>query len=360
MDDRKHFERIAREISGEGLQQGLWQQALKDAGGNHDQARVLYIRARHDQLAAADRAPAPTLALVDAPPRQSAGTAGGGSRAVGDDDASPALRRLRSELAAALASAGKGSLYAALGLSPECSDNDIRRRIADLAEQGADREADKRYAIESLGKPDAREAYDRRLMDQLRGTSPAPEAAAPAAEVSLPAFDDDSVRSRRYVAIAIGIAIIAGAYVAAQWGVKAQIDAADAAAIEQSRSARDAWKAQQQANDERLQAAWARRDARDAEARQQREKKRQEELQAQAEHRRNMETLRAQRQASAQAQAQENARRSAEARRENARSAAQERDAARAAREERYWACMNRALESSDSASARANCSRLR
>ncbi len=357
MDERKHFERIARELTGDGLQQALWQQMLRAAGGDRERARVDYIRARHDQLQSTDRAPAPALSLAGDPPRTSEAPSGHPRAADGADNASPAQRRLRGELASELRAAGKTSLYAALGLPPECSDGDIQRVIADLKRTGSDREAGKRYAIESLGAPDARQAYDRRLLDQLRGIPP--EAAIePADSISLPALDDASNASRRYVWIAGSVALIAAAYVSAQWGIRTQIDAAEEQAIEQSRAAQQAWKAQEAANEQRLRAQWAKRDALDAEARLRSEREQREAADARAEVERQRQAQQDAQAATARARRDEATRARAEARRNDARAAAEHREAERAAREARYWACMKRALESPDSARARAACGR--
>lgn len=95
------------------------------------------------------------------------------------------LQVLRGELRRQLALQQKNSLYSVLGLPADCSDAAIADGIARLAASGIAPDAEARYAIEILGRPESREAFDRQLLDQLRKPRPmplemSPVAAAPA------------------------------------------------------------------------------------------------------------------------------------------------------------------------------------
>lgn len=78
------------------------------------------------------------------------------------------LQALRGELRRQLALQQKGSLYASLGLSADASDEAIADAVARLSAGGAPADAELRYAIEILGRPASREAFDRHLIEQLR------------------------------------------------------------------------------------------------------------------------------------------------------------------------------------------------
>lgn len=78
------------------------------------------------------------------------------------------LQALRGELRRQLALQQKNSLYSVLGLPADCSDAAIAEAIVRLTAGGAAPDAEARYAIEILGRPDSREAFDRQLADQLR------------------------------------------------------------------------------------------------------------------------------------------------------------------------------------------------
>ena len=84
------------------------------------------------------------------------------------------LQTLRGELRRQLALQQKNSLYSVLGLPADCSDTAIAEAIARLTAGGAAPDAEARYAIEILGRPESREAFDRQLADQLRKPPPIP------------------------------------------------------------------------------------------------------------------------------------------------------------------------------------------
>ncbi len=84
------------------------------------------------------------------------------------------LQNLRVELRRQLALQQKSSLYTVLGLPADCTDLAIGDAVARIAASGAQADAEMRYALEILGRPESREAFDRQLMDQLRKPRPAP------------------------------------------------------------------------------------------------------------------------------------------------------------------------------------------
>ena len=84
------------------------------------------------------------------------------------------LQGLRSELRRQLALQQKSSLYTVLGLPADCTDAAIGEAIARATASGTQPDAEMRYALEILGRPESREAFDRQLMDQLRRPKPVP------------------------------------------------------------------------------------------------------------------------------------------------------------------------------------------
>ncbi|MBI5898592.1 MAG: hypothetical protein HZB40_05150 [Rhodocyclales bacterium] len=91
------------------------------------------------------------------------------------------IHSLRIELRRQLALQRRSSLYNVLGLAADCSDEAIAGAVAGLTANGAQPDAEARYAIEILGRPQAREAFDRQLLDQLRRPQPAPQILEPTA-----------------------------------------------------------------------------------------------------------------------------------------------------------------------------------
>ena len=84
------------------------------------------------------------------------------------------LQGMRIELRRQLALQQKSSLYTVLGLPADCTDLSIGEAVARIAASGAQADAEMRYALEILGRPESREAFDRQLMDQLRKPKPVP------------------------------------------------------------------------------------------------------------------------------------------------------------------------------------------
>ena len=367
MDQRRRMERIARELSGDEPKPELWQQALKAAAGDRDKAKVLYIRARQEQIVASERAQEMASALQgdiepDAGKSTSAGS-GTASKPTHDDNAAPAVRTLRGELADLLAATGKGSFYSALGLSPTCGDGEIARAVTRLRALGDDRAAEIRYAIDALGDPNTRADYDRRLRDRLL--------AGPSDTVrtdrTSPAADSRSGgrRSRLYAGIAVAVAIVATATVFHQRGLQHAAEAHERQAIYElvnSRTARpepaapietSSAPAHDRDRTVRIDEAMQASQPEDYLTRMLRQQKERDEYQARQ---------RAERQAKAEARRDSlAARRATEAgRAAESRRMADSAMAARADRERRYWRCMNRTLDQADAAGAKASCDSLR
>ena len=84
------------------------------------------------------------------------------------------LQVLRGELRRQLALQQKNSLYSVLGLAADASDAAITEAVARVTGGGAQPDAEQRYAIEILGRPESREAFDRQLLEQLRRPKPSP------------------------------------------------------------------------------------------------------------------------------------------------------------------------------------------
>ncbi len=91
------------------------------------------------------------------------------------------LQALRGELRRQLALQQKNSLYTVLGLAADASDAAIAEAVAKVTAGGAQPDAELRYAIEILGRPESREAFDRQLLEQLRKPKAAPPIVEPVA-----------------------------------------------------------------------------------------------------------------------------------------------------------------------------------
>lgn len=135
------YRQAADEIESGRHDRALWAWALAESGGDADKTRALYIRRRVAALvAAANTAPM-------APDTE--------------------LQRLRSELRRQLALQQKNSLYSVVGVAADCSDRVLGEAIARLCAADQPLDAETRYAVETLGDADARERFDRRLLEQL-------------------------------------------------------------------------------------------------------------------------------------------------------------------------------------------------
>ncbi len=90
------------------------------------------------------------------------------------------LQQLRGELRRQLAFQRKSSLYSVLGLSADCTDDAVAEAVTRISAEGPRADAELRYAIEILGRPESREAFDRQLLEQLRKPKAEPMAIEPA------------------------------------------------------------------------------------------------------------------------------------------------------------------------------------
>lgn len=168
------FKKIALEIQSNNLDPSLWTRAFGETDGDEAKAKALYIRLRHAELAAETGAATGTQSIPLLAPKNHPG-----------DAHQSALDALRSTLQTRLFATGKSSFYANLGLTPVSGDNEIAHAVGVLKTRETEGEVlppEIKYAIEAIGTPARREAYDRKLFEVL--TQPA----NPVAEMSyLPA-----------------------------------------------------------------------------------------------------------------------------------------------------------------------------
>jgi hypothetical protein len=155
--DKELYTIIADEISTKTMDQALWTQALAIAEGNPNKAQAAYIKLRFVELrrSVAPREPDANIGKIMMP------------AAIRKDSE---LAQLRTDLARRLRAQGKSSFYEILGVSSDASDASIASAIqameVQLQEHGLTPEF--RYAKETLGNPQARENYDRMMLDTLR------------------------------------------------------------------------------------------------------------------------------------------------------------------------------------------------
>ncbi len=158
MSDKAIYQVIAEELKTNNVDPALWTQAIALAAGDSGKVQAEYIRLRFADL---KKAAAP----------QAAPAAGHNKAATDMNVQDSRLASLRTELKKKLAAQGKTSLYATLGLQPDASSSLVAAAIADFESSGqagtANTEAEFRYAKATLGDPDAREQYDRKLLNSL-------------------------------------------------------------------------------------------------------------------------------------------------------------------------------------------------
>jgi flagellar biosynthesis GTPase FlhF len=138
---------VAEEIESGRQDRALWARALAESGGDSGKTKAYYIRRRIAAMTADSSAPAAT--------------------------SDSGLQKVRTELRRQIVLQGKNSLYAVLGVPADCSDADVAAAIRRIAAPGSALTPEIRYAVEVLGDPDAREQFDRRLLDQLNPPKPA-------------------------------------------------------------------------------------------------------------------------------------------------------------------------------------------
>jgi len=132
---------VAEEIESGRQDRAIWAWALAESAGDPEKTKAYYIRRRIAVLTADSAGPAAT------------------------PDAG--LQKIRVELRRQIALQGKNSLYSVLGLPADSSDHEIAAAIRGITATGATLTPEVRYAVDVLGDPDAREQFDRRLLDQL-------------------------------------------------------------------------------------------------------------------------------------------------------------------------------------------------
>lgn len=140
MNADKRYQQIADEIDKGQQDRAIWAWALAESGGDADKTKALYIRRRFTQLSAVS-----PEAPVDSE-----------------------IQRLRIELRRQLAAQRKQSLYSVIGVPADSSDAAISEAIARLSAEKASLDAETRYAMDELGNPQAREEFDRQLLEQLK------------------------------------------------------------------------------------------------------------------------------------------------------------------------------------------------
>ncbi|MCB1957769.1 MAG: hypothetical protein KDG55_18970 [Rhodocyclaceae bacterium] len=339
MDEKELYKIIARELDANRMDPARWTQAFAEAGGDREKARAIYIRLRHADLAPRAQA---------APP-------------AADPQAA-----LRVELAAALASSGRDSLYRTLGVQATASDAEIASAIRRLRDSGAPMDAELRYAVETLGTPAGRARYDQSLASGL-----GLQQGSAAAGDELEEITDDAPASvflqwwaTRKVTVLVSAAVVALLAIVALPFYQTRTAAEfldNQTAMEQDRRAKaEEWKARQTARIEADREEARKRRAADQASYQAR--------QTQAERDRLMQRIDddqrrlmyAQQRRTQQEEAQQ--RRSTyerERQQQEARRDARQADA-RAAQEAAYWSCFNDAIDRRDSAYAYRACAHLK
>lgn len=212
------FQVIAKELSAGKVDQALWTQATALADGEPNKTKAQYIKLRHAALEArlaagpttaapTGRASASSLSLDPLP--GASPQAGGGATSSADDR----LQVLRAELRQLLALQGKHSLYGTIGCHPDTSMAALRAACASLLEkQRRERgnvSPEVLYAAETLCDEATREAYDNKLLGQLKApTVPVGTRPAPASE---PVYDDNASpgRMRQISMVLAGVGLLA-------------------------------------------------------------------------------------------------------------------------------------------------------
>jgi len=155
MSDESLYGTIAAELDAGVKDSALWAQALVQADGDADKTKAAYIRLR---LQALKKAAVAAAALrFD------------GAEKSGSDD----LSEIRRRLAGGLLAGKMGNFYHALGIEADATDDAVRRAITERETEIAGGQSDASasllaYAKDTLGNPQAREAYDRKLYGQLQ------------------------------------------------------------------------------------------------------------------------------------------------------------------------------------------------
>ena len=344
MNEKDLYAKIAEELGTDNMDPAVWTQAFAEADGDHDKAKAIYIRLRRAELTRPDL------------------TLGPGPTASAKAEPDP-MQHLRGELARALESSGRGSLYRTLKLSPTCSDADVAKAIAAIRAEEVGPNAEVRYAIEVLGESEARKDYDRKLAAQL-GCAPGPaRPTGDAMEYEHPLEEQNVFMqwwATRKVTVLVGAASIAllGYMINAFYQTKTISDRTlDAVTLQETQLERNAELAKQR--EERLQryADQRERRAQEAAARNARREEERRIQRAQNEIRRQQRAYATQKQRAERAKTQQSY---AELNRKRQEQREAEQARRRAARETAYWSCFNDAMDRGDSAYANRKCASLR
>jgi hypothetical protein len=150
MEAQDRYGLVAEEIESGRQDPATWAWALAESGGDLEKTKAYYIRRRIAAMAADTGVP----------------------------DAGPdaGLQKIRIELRRQIALQGKNSLYSVLGVPADSGDAEIAEAICRITASASAMTPEMRYAVDVLGDPDAREQFDRRLLDQL---NPPRQAALP-------------------------------------------------------------------------------------------------------------------------------------------------------------------------------------
>jgi len=153
MSNKVFYQVIADELKSRKVDTALWTQAIATAEGNPDKTEAVYIRLRFADLKKS------TISLAPAETKKSLSEI---------KQPNSELTQLRSSLTRKLNSQGKHSLYSTLSLQPDASDEVVAMAISDLEtrnESGSGvSEAEFNYAKSTLGNPELRAQYDRKLL----------------------------------------------------------------------------------------------------------------------------------------------------------------------------------------------------
>lgn len=153
MSDKAFYQVIADELKSKTVDTALWTQAIANAEGNPDKTEAAYIRLRFIDLKKSALSQISTEMKNLQPEIKQPGNE---------------LIQLRYSLAKKLNLQGKHSLYSTLSLQPDASDEVVAMAITDLESRNQSgsgvSDAEFNYAKSTLGNPELRAQYDRRLL----------------------------------------------------------------------------------------------------------------------------------------------------------------------------------------------------
>jgi curved DNA-binding protein CbpA len=211
MEAQDRYGLVAEEIESGRQDPATWAWALAESGGDPETTKAYYIRRRIAAMAADSGTP----------------------------DAGPdaGLRKIRIELRRQIALQGKNSLYSVLGVPADSSDADIAEAIRRITATASVMTPEIRYAVDVLGEPDAREQFDRRLLDQLNP----PRQAAPTRSIKAASVEASGMgggfKMLTVVLTMLGVGYLGLSYFQAKSEREIRIKEAELKRIESERSA---------------------------------------------------------------------------------------------------------------------------